>query len=80
MKGLRGKTAIATSAGSGIGSSIAEVLAGARMKIAVADIAMPEAERVASRINAADGKTRAIQVDVSDRASVQAGYWFPPIV
>ena len=60
MKGLRSKTAIVTGAGSGIGGGTAEVLAGAGMNVAVADIALPDAERVAARINGAGGKATAM--------------------
>ena len=72
MKHLGGKTAIVTGAGSGIGSGISETLAEVGMNVAVADISLPDAERVAARINGQGGKAMAIQVDVSDRASVMA--------
>ena len=72
MKHLVGKTAIVTGAGSGIGSGIAETLAEVGVNVAVADISLPDAERVTARINGQGGKAMAIQVDVSDRASVTA--------
>lgn len=77
MDDLQGKTAVVTGAGGGIGEGIAHAAAEKGMKVVVADIREAEAQRVAAAINAkASGATGpqaiAVQVDVSDLASVEA--------
>ncbi len=72
MKELDGKVAVVTGAGSGIGAGIARACAAAGMKVAVADIRQPEAERVRDELVAAGADAIAVATDVSELASVQA--------
>lgn len=65
---LDGKTALITGAGSGIGEATARAFAAAGAHVAVVDINLENATRVASSMNYA----RALACDVSDEASVQS--------
>ena len=67
-----GDAAVITGAGSGLGEGLAQVCHEAGMRVAVADIELEEAERVASEIREAGGEAIAVLTDVSDRASVEA--------
>jgi len=64
---LKGKVAIVTGAGQGIGAAIAIELAVAGAKVAVNDINPDRAERVASQIRQGSGLSVAIQADVSNK-------------
>lgn len=66
MKRLKGKVAIVTGAGSGIGEATARLMSHEGASVAVADVNRAEAERVASELPAAV----AIEVDVSNEESV----------
>ena len=66
------KSIIVTGAGSGIGEAIARDLATEGARVAIADIDLAAAERVAASIRKDGGEATALQVDVVDRASVQA--------
>jgi meso-butanediol dehydrogenase / (S,S)-butanediol dehydrogenase / diacetyl reductase len=73
MAGLvHGKSIIVTGAGSGIGEAIARDLAAEGARVVIADINLAAAERVATAIRKDGGEATAVQVDVVDRASVQA--------
>ncbi|MCK0530100.1 SDR family NAD(P)-dependent oxidoreductase [Sphingobium agri] len=63
-----GKSAVVTGGGSGIGASAAMRLAAEGCKVAVVDIRMQDAERVASVIEAHGGTALAIAGDVSREA------------
>src|SRR5438094_275769 len=63
---LEGKVAIVTGAGSGIGEATARVMAREGASVVVADINRSAAERVAREL----GSAVAVEVDVSDEASV----------
>lgn len=66
MRRLDGKVAIVTGAGGGIGEATARLMAGEGASVIVADIDRAQAERVAGELDAAV----ALEVDVSDEASV----------
>lgn len=67
---LKGKTAIVTGAGQGIGRGIAQVLAKEGAEIAVADLNQENAEKVAAEISESGGKAIAIKCDVSVKSEV----------
>lgn len=69
---LKGKVAVVTGAGSGIGKSIAEVFAREGAKVALLDINESAAKEVASSL-VGDGHV-AVACDVSDSASVAAAF------
>lgn len=72
---LRGQTALITGAASGIGRRIAEVFAQAGAQVVVADLRLAQAEAAAQAIAQQQGvQTLALAMDVSDEASVQAGF------
>lgn len=72
MAKLTGKVAIVTGASKGIGAAIAQDLAsnGASVVVNYSNSA-PQAELVASKINAAGGKAKAIRADVSKPAEAK---------
>jgi NAD(P)-dependent dehydrogenase (short-subunit alcohol dehydrogenase family) len=72
MDQIRGKTAVVTGGGSGIGRALVLAFAGEGMNVAVADIEAGPAEAVASEARARGVKALAITCDVSSRASVGA--------
>lgn len=71
MTEIRGKTAVVTGGGSGIGMALAKALAKEGAAVVVADILLDNAKKVADEIVAAGGKAVAAHCDVSDRASVR---------
>ena len=72
MTEIRGKAAVVTGGGSGIGMGLAKELAKQGASVAVADIILENAQKVADAINASGGKAVAVQCDVCDRASIKA--------
>ena len=73
MSGLvAGKSIIVTGGAGGIGEGIARDLAAEGARVAVADIDLAAAERVAAAIEKDGGEAIALQVNVVDRASVKA--------
>ena len=66
------KTAIVTGAASGIGASIAEVLAASGATVVVVDLKQEDAERQAGEIREKGGKAEAFAADVGDPEAVQA--------
>ena len=74
MRGLRGKVAAVTGAGSGIGQAAAERLAEEGCRVAVLDWNGPSAETTVDHIRKAGGEAIAIATDVSDEAQVEAAF------
>ncbi len=69
---LRGKVALVTGAGSGLGEATARALAGAGCAVACLDLKPERAERVAREIGAADVEAIALGCDVSDADAIFA--------
>jgi NAD(P)-dependent dehydrogenase (short-subunit alcohol dehydrogenase family) len=67
---LGGKTALVTEASSGLGRHFARVLAEAGAKVAVAARRLDRLQQVASEIRAVGGSAAAVELDVTNRASI----------
>jgi NAD(P)-dependent dehydrogenase (short-subunit alcohol dehydrogenase family) len=67
---IRGKAAVVTGAGSGIGMGLAKELARQGASVAVTDILLDNARKVADEIVAAGGKAVALHCDVCERGSL----------
>jgi NAD(P)-dependent dehydrogenase (short-subunit alcohol dehydrogenase family) len=74
MRGLKGKVAAVTGAGSGIGQAAAVRLAAEGCKVAVLDWNEAAVEATADQIRAAGAEGRAIHVDVSSESEVEAAF------
>lgn len=70
MTEIRGKTAVVTGGGSGIGMGLSKALAAEGASVAVADIIPENAEKVAAQIREAGGTAIAVACDVCERASI----------
>ena len=70
MSEIKGRAAVVTGAGSGIGMGLAKGLARAGASVAVADILLENAEKIAADIKAEGGNAVAIHCDVCDRAAI----------
>ena len=71
MTQIRGKAAVVSGGGSGLGRGIALALAAQGAKIVVGDIMPENAQAVADEIIARGGQAIAVDCDVSDRESVR---------
>ncbi len=69
---LKNKTAIVTGGGRGIGEAVCHLFAGEGAAVLAADIDIESAEIVADSIKTEGGKAAAAQVDITDKASVEA--------
>ena len=69
---FRGKTAVITGGGSGLGAAMADVFADEGTNIALLDIDGARAESKAAELRARGVNARAFAVDVADQSSVQA--------
>ena len=69
-RSLKGRRALVTGAGSGMGRATARILAAEGARVAVTDLNGEAAEAVAQAIRAADGQAQAWALDVSDGAAV----------
>ncbi len=72
MRGLRGKTAIVTGAGSGIGRAIALRLADEGMAVGVLDLNLDTATETARLCDGLDGRAHVLHCDITDYAAVAA--------
>ena len=72
MRGLKGKTAIVTGAGSGIGRAIAQRLGAEGVTVGVFDINPAGAAETVGAITAAGGQAVAVTCDITDYAAVTA--------
>ena len=69
---IQAQSAIVTGAGSGLGEATARELAQLGASVALFDLNLVSAERVAAEINAQGGQAIACQCDVTDSQSLQA--------
>ena len=72
MKDLKGKTAVITGGGSGIGRGTSLALAEAGMNVVVADINEDAAAAVAAEVEALGPRALPMRTDVAERRSVEA--------
>lgn len=72
MQELKGKVAIVTGGGRGLGEAICRMLSEAGAIAIVADIREELAQKVALEIQADGGKTQALQLDVCNAAQVES--------
>jgi NAD(P)-dependent dehydrogenase (short-subunit alcohol dehydrogenase family) len=68
---LDGQTAVVVGGAGGLGSAMARGLAEAGAAVAVADVGIDRAQRVADEIAKAGGRALAVAVDVADAGSVE---------
>jgi 2-hydroxycyclohexanecarboxyl-CoA dehydrogenase len=68
------RTAVVTGGGSGLGQSISAKLAADGHRVAVTDVNVEAAEKVAADIQASGGQAVAIGMDVSDEQAVEVGF------
>lgn len=71
MTEIRGKAAVVSGGGSGIGMGLAKELARQGAAVAVSDILLDNAKKVADEINASGGKAIALHCDVCERESIR---------
>ena len=72
MQRLEGKSAIVTGGGGGIGGATCRRFAQEGAQVAVFDLNLDAAEKVAAAIRAEGGRAQAFRCDITDRASVDA--------
>lgn len=74
MRGLKGKVAVVTGGGAGIGQAAAVRLGEEGVKVAIFDRNEAGARETAGVIEAAGGEALPLNTDVSNEGSVEAGY------
>jgi 2-hydroxycyclohexanecarboxyl-CoA dehydrogenase len=72
MRGLRGKVAIITGAGSGLGRGMAVRMAEEGVAIAVLDLNLAGAQQTVDAIVSAGGRGLAVETDIADYAACEA--------
>jgi len=70
MRGLKGKAAIVTGGGGGIGSAICRRLAEGGARVGVFDLDIGAAERTVAALSAIAAEAKAYEVDITDYAAV----------
>lgn len=70
---LRGKVALVTGGGRGVGAGIVSALAGQGAAVAVNDLDVGRATTMADKVRAAGGEAMAVSFDVSDQDAVHEG-------
>ena len=68
---FRGKTALVSGSGAGIGRASAQAFAAKGARVMVCDISLADTEETAALIHAAGGEAEAMQCDATDDAAVQ---------
>ncbi|HPS57526.1 MAG TPA: SDR family oxidoreductase [Spirochaetota bacterium] len=69
---FKGKVAIVSGGGSGIGAETAKILAAGGASVVLSDISLPAAEKVAAEITKAGGKAAAFKADVANVEDAKA--------
>ncbi|HEY7840541.1 MAG TPA: SDR family NAD(P)-dependent oxidoreductase, partial [Gammaproteobacteria bacterium] len=72
MKDFRGKTAVITGGGAGIGFALAQVFAKAGMRVVIADLRQDHLDEAMAELAKQGAKAHAIRLDVSDRKAFAA--------
>jgi len=72
MQRFKDKTVIVTGGGGGIGGATSRRFAAEGAKVAVYDMNLAAAQKIATEIRAAGGRAAAFQCDITDRAQVDA--------
>ena len=72
MRGLKDKVVVVTGGGGGIGGATCSRFAAEGAKVAVFDMNLESAQKVADNITAAGGSAAAFKCDITDRAQVDA--------
>ena len=72
MRNITGKVAFITGGASGMGLAMARSFAAAGMKVAIADIEQDALDRVEAEFDASNAEVITLQVDVTDRAAMEA--------
>ena len=72
MRDVTGKVAFITGGASGMGLAMARSFAAAGMKVAIADVEQDALDRVKAEFDASNAKVITLQVDVTDRAAMEA--------
>lgn len=72
MQRFESRTVVVTGGGGGIGGATARRLAAEGAKVAVFDMNLDAAEKVAAAVRAGGGQAAAFQCDITDRAQVDA--------
>ena len=72
MRGLKDKVVIVTGGGGGIGSAICRRFGAEGAVVAIFDLNVAAAEKVAAEIKAADGRAQAYAVDITEHEGVHA--------